>query len=128
VRFLAALLLCAAACASGRTLSSRLQVSDAWQRFHRVYLARDAGPLCSLLSSTAQADLEQQVGVGSCNTAARAWFESVEFDRSAAIHARLVWVVHGAYAETYDSDPNSPASYWVRARGKWTLAYFFILG
>jgi hypothetical protein len=36
--------------------------------------------------------------------------------------------VQGRYAETRDTDPNTPFNAWVKTAGTWKVASFFVLG
>lgn len=123
------LLVCLSASATARSVVAQQQVQQAWSRFRAAYVQRDVALVCAMLSAPAQADIKAQVGKRGCAAAAESWFKSVQFDRQAAVHARLVWVrVQGTRAETRDTDPNSPARDWIRIRGHWKLASFLIVG
>ena len=125
----ALLSICMTVSATARSLSPRQQVRQAWDRFDAAYVHRAAASLCPLLAPAAQKELEAQVGRDRCDAAAARWFTTVQYDRPAAAHARLLQVyVLGTHAQTYDTNPDSPASQWIETRGHWKLASFLVLG
>jgi post-segregation antitoxin (ccd killing protein) len=82
-----------------------------------------------MLTPTAQADLEAEVDVRGCTAAARRFFGGPEFDRPAAINARVVQVdISRRTAQIVDTDPNDPAIYWTTHGRQWKLASFIPIG
>lgn len=115
--------------ASAHVLSPDQQVRHAWERFRVAYVSRSARTMCSMLTPSAQADLEDQAATPGCAAAARRWFVRPEFDRAAAVQARLIRVhISGQAAEIIDTDPNDPAASWTKYRGRWKVASFFLMG
>lgn len=119
--------LCVAA--SAHPISADRQVRQAWERFRVAYVDRSAKAMCSMLTPAAQAELEAQTGERGCVTAADRWFRAAQFDRPAAVKARVIGVeVSGQTAQVLDTDPNDPAVFWVEHRGSWMIASFIPLG
>jgi hypothetical protein len=113
----------------GSVVSPRQEVAAAWRHFLHDYVMRSTHAMCLSLTPTARRDLEIQVSRNDCPSAAHQWFLGPQYDRKAALRARLVGIyVSGRWANVLDTDPNDPAVSWTEKRGRWQLAAFFSLG